>query len=218
MTRLAADRFWLLTKTLAILAGVAYASWPLGYLLNPAASQRGLASALEAVNQPYNWVFISGDIASSALIIVVAWMLWRRLRTVPQAPLLIVVLANIVIFGVATIADTLLPEHCLPGVPSCPNWRQDHILLLHGIVSVVGAFCLFLALALVWWRRRRSRLLNNLMIGYVLFGAVSVLEALTPGQGNWSQHYYITLCGLWLAFIPYVVRRAFDIPANSVTT
>lgn len=210
MIRLAIDKPWPFTNTLAIVAGITYASWPLGYVLNPSASLKGLASALEAVNQPYNWVFIAGDIISSVLIIVVAWLLWQRLQTTPHTQLLALVLANIAIFGAATIMGTLLPERCLPGVPNCPNWRHDHILLLHGIVSIIGAFCLFLALALVWWRRRRSRLLNNLMIGYLLFGAFSVIEALTPGKGNWSQHYYITLCGLWLGFVPYVLRRAFE--------
>jgi len=34
---------------LALLAGILYASWPLGYWLNPAVSKAGLASALEGV-------------------------------------------------------------------------------------------------------------------------------------------------------------------------
>ena len=48
-----------------------YASWPLGYWLNPVAN-RGLASNLEAAHQPYNWVFIAFDIVSGLLICVVS--------------------------------------------------------------------------------------------------------------------------------------------------
>lgn len=207
--------FWPLMNSTAVIAGVLYASWPLGYVLNPEASRRGLASALEAVNQPYNWVFTTGDGLSSLLIIVMAWLLWRRLRPSRHPRLLAASLFNIAIFGLATIIDTWLPERCLPGLPGCANWRQDHLLLAHGIFSIIGAFCLFLALALLWWRHRSNRLLSVLMAGYLLFGAFSIIEALTPGKGNWSQHYYITLCGVWLALTAYAFRRTFDGLSNT---
>jgi hypothetical protein len=51
--------------------------------------------------------------------------------------------------------------------------------------------------------------LNGLMVGYVLFSIFSLIELVTPGQSNWPQHYYITLCSVWLALLPYVLRRSF---------
>lgn len=197
--------FWQKLTVLAILAGIIYNSWPLGYWLNPAASGQ-LASALEALHQPYNWVFISGDVISSLLIMLVVWLIWRQLR---PSKLLAFILWNVVLFGVGTIADTLLPEPCLPGSLGCQGWQHNPLLLAHGIFSILASVCLFVALLLVWWRRRRSWWLNGLMAGYVVFGLFSLVEAVTPTSGNWSQHYYITLCGVWLALIPHAIKQTF---------
>jgi hypothetical protein len=199
------DDFWQRLTVLAILAGIMYNSWPLGHWLNPAASGQ-LASALEARHQPYNWVFISGDVISSLLVMLVAWLIWRKLR---PGKLLGFVLWNVVIFGVGTIADTLLPEACLPGAPGCQAWPHNPLLLTHGIFSILASVCLFVALLVVWWRRRQSWWLNGLMAGYVVFSLFSLIEAVTPASGNWSQHYYITLCGVWLALIPYGIQQTF---------
>ena len=35
-----------ISKVLGVVAGLAYCSWPLGYVLNPLASAKGLASGL----------------------------------------------------------------------------------------------------------------------------------------------------------------------------
>jgi hypothetical protein len=199
---------WKKLTIVSALSGLIYNSWPLGYWLNPAASKQALASALEAVHQPYNWVFIGGDVLSSLLIIGVCWVLWRELSGNLDRRLLKFVLVNIVLFGVGTIIDTLLPEQCLPGAANCPTWQHSPLLLAHGLCSIGASVCLFLALVFIW-RRQRSALLNILVSGYILFGFFSLLEALTPAEGNWSQHYYIALCGIWLAVIPYVIRRTF---------
>lgn len=191
-----------------MLSGLIYNSWPLGYWLNPPVAKAGLASALEALHQPYSWLFIGGDVLSSLLIIVVCWLAWRRLSVKRPNKLLAAVLINIVIFGIGTIVDTLLPEHCLPETSTCPSWRHDHLLLAHGVFSILASFCLFLSLIFIWWRHRIA-LLNVLIVGYLLFGIFTLVEALTPADGNWSQHYYIVLCGVWLALIPYAIRRAF---------
>jgi hypothetical protein len=209
MPRKLRNRFWTLATVLAVLAGLVYNSWPLGYWLNPAASKAGLASGLEALHQPYNWLFISGDVLSGLLIILACGLMWHRLRAGRQHRLLGWVLVNLVVFGLGTIADTLLPERCLPGAPACPSWRQDHLLLAHGVLSIVAAIGLFLSLVLVW-RQHRTAVLNTLAGGYVLFGAFSLFEALVPLHGNWSQHYYLLLCGAWLGLVPYTVRRTFE--------
>lgn len=52
-----------------VVAGLLYSSWPLGYWLNPQADH-GLASNLEALHQPYNWLFILIDISSGVLTFI----------------------------------------------------------------------------------------------------------------------------------------------------
>jgi len=207
MKRNSAPGFWVYTAVIAVAAGLLYSSWPLGYLLNPAASHNGLASALEALHQPYNWVFIAADVGSSLLMLLLCWLLWRYYRTSKHQKFLAFVLINVIVFALGTIADTLLPERCLPGAVGCPSWQQDHILLAHGILSILASVCLFLALLLIWWRNR-TPLFYCLMVGYSIFGLLSLYEALSPTRGNFSQHYYITLCGLGLALIPYGIYQA----------
>jgi hypothetical protein len=193
---------------LASLAGILYSSWPLGYILNPTINRNQLASALEAIHQPYNWVFIGGDVSSSLLMILICWWLWRHYHRQKHRAFLGFVLINVIIFGLGTILDTLLPEHCLPTAVTCPSWQHDHLLLAHGVFSILASVCLFLALLIIWWRNR-TPLLNALMVGYSAFGLLSLYEALNPTQGNFSQHYYITLCSIGMAAIPYGIHRTY---------
>lgn len=190
---------------MAALSGIFYGSWPLGYVYNPAVAKAGLASGLEALHQPYNWLFIAADIISGLLILLVCWLLWLKHRTIKQRRLLDIVLLNMVIFGVGTIADTLLPMHCEPSLQHCPSFRVDYFLLFHGILSILAALALFFGLALLWWQERRSWVLSGLVFGYVLFSFTSLIEVVGLKGGNWSQHFYLTLCSVWLAFLPYAV-------------
>lgn len=203
-----AHRFLVRTTVLACLAGILYSSWPLGYILNPTVNRSALASALEGLHQPYNWVFIAGDVSSSLLMILICWLLWRHYRKEKQQFFLGFVLINVILFALGTIADTLLPERCLPGAASCPSWQHNPLLLLHGIFSILASFCLFLALMFIWWRNR-SAILSAVMVGYVVFGLLSFYEAVSTAQGNFSQHYYITLCSIGMALIPYGIHLAF---------
>lgn len=184
-----------------------YSSWPLGAILNPGVSHRGLASGLEGLHQPYNWLFIGLDVISSLLISLVCWLVWRRLRDSRPRKLLKIILLNVVFFAVGTIVDTLLPLHCEPTLQRCPSFTQDHILLAHGIFSIAAAIGLFASLAVLWWQRRRHPLLNAMMSGYLLFSLFSLIAILYPGLGNSSQHYYLTLCGVWLALLPYAIHE-----------
>ena len=190
---------------MAALSGLLYGSWPLGYVFNRAVAKNGLASGLEALHQPYNWLFIAADIISGGLILLVCWLLWQRHKTIKQRRLLDIVLLNMVIFGVGTIADTLLPMHCEPSLQHCPSFTVDYFLLLHGIFSILAALALFFGLALLWWQERRSWVLSGLVVGYVLFSFTSLIEVVGLKGGNWSQHFYLTLCSVWLAFLPYAV-------------
>jgi steroid 5-alpha reductase family enzyme len=212
--------FWWRLSALATLSGVLYCSWPLGYVLNPAVARNGLASGFEGVHQPYNWLFIGGDVSSSIVIAIVCWLLWCRLgsakfATTPkhehtatrQKRLLAAILLSVVVFAIGTTASALLPEHCEPSLQRCPNFMHDHWLLAHGIGSIAASIFLFVSLALLWWQRRSDMLLSLLVLGYALFGLFSVAALFYTSQGNWSQQYYITLCSLWLALLPYATHK-----------
>jgi hypothetical protein len=208
MKRYSAHNFWVRMSVLATIAGILYSSWPLGYALNPSVNRSGLASALEALHQPYNWVFIAGDVLSSLLMLVICWLLWRHYQAARRRLFLGFVLINVAIFAIGTILDTLLPERCLPGTLGCPVWQHNPLLLIHGVCSILASVCLFLALLVIWWRNR-TPLLYALMVGYTVFGLLSLYEAVSPNKGNFSQHYYITLCSVGMAIIPYGIYRTY---------
>src|SRR5690242_19130259 len=119
-------RFWLKLDILAVLSGLLYASWPLGYWLNPIVAKIGLASGLEALHQPYNWLFIVLDIVCGLLILLACWSLRRRLDPAGRRRLFDLFLLSIAIFAVGTIADTALPMHCEPSLRHCPSFTVDY--------------------------------------------------------------------------------------------
>ena len=64
---------------LMLIAGLLYSSWPLGYWLNPNAA-KGLASDLEALHQPFNWLFIALDILTGLFVAIACFKLSRIVR------------------------------------------------------------------------------------------------------------------------------------------
>lgn len=201
---------WMLSTT----AGLLYVSWPLGYWLNPTVSKDSLASGLEAVGQPYNWLFVAADVVSSLLAIALCAALWSALKRHKSIKPVPVALISTALFGIGTIVDALLPERCVPNLEQCPSFTQSHLLLIHGFFSILASVFLFVSLCVMWLYQRRNIVLNGLLLGYIFFGLISLVEAIAPGNaGNWSQHYYITLCGLWLTFIPYAAERHVRKPA-----
>jgi hypothetical protein len=191
---------------LVFAAALLYNSWPLGYVLNPQVARSSLASGLEAVNQPYNWVFVLADTVSSLLIILACSMLWTQYKHRANKVIAVGLLCT-VLFALGTIVDALVPEHCVPNLMVCPSFTQDHYLLLHGIFSILASVCLFFTLFVSWLQERKNPLLAVFLAGYVTFGMMSLLQAVLPQEkGNWSQDYYITLCSAWLLFLPYTMR------------
>ncbi|HSX07143.1 MAG TPA: DUF998 domain-containing protein [Candidatus Saccharimonadia bacterium] len=195
-----------LTTILSLFAGITYSSWPLGYVLNPKVARSSLASGLEAPGQPYNWVFIGADVVSSVLVIAACVLLWQSYRKVRMRKPILVGLFCTTLFGIGTILAAVLPEHCVPNLMVCPSFTQDHFLLVHGASSIVASLALFIALLILWYQKRTSSLLLGLLVAYVIFGAISLMQALVPsGRGNWSQDYYMTLCSVLLISLPACV-------------
>ena len=198
---------WLTVAGLTTLSGILYCSWPLGYILNPTVGRKGLGSELEALHQPYNWLFILLDAASGVMIAAAAYLIWRAKRT-KHSRWLLAVLINYAIFGIGTFVDALLPMKCVPSLTKCPGIGQDHILIVHGVASILAAFCLFISVVLVWYRHHNvgQNIIMSVMVGaWVLFGVMSLIFFFVPGPGSLSQHYFITLCSVWVVILPYTV-------------
>jgi hypothetical protein len=202
-----------LATWLAVAAGIIYNSWILGYWLNPIVGREGLASELEGLHQPYNWVFIAGDVISSFLIIGIAAAYYRRARIAHKKRWILAAMWNVIAFGIGTIADTLLPEGCSPTKQVCPSFTHDHLLLAHGIFSIGASLALFAALFILWWHQRRNHQLSAVMVGYTIFGLISLVALFVADQSNWPQHYYIILCGIWIAMTPSAFERVLALEA-----
>jgi len=59
-----------------LVAALAYCSWPIGFLVNPALTATGLASDLEAHGQPYSWLFILLDCVTGLFALVAVGLAW----------------------------------------------------------------------------------------------------------------------------------------------
>ena len=93
------------------------------------------------------------------------------------------------------------------------------MLILHGVASFGASISLFVSAVLVWWQRRNqrgARIMGTFMAGYILFGALSLYVLIRPGPGYLSQHYYITLCSVWTAALPWMFapRQARPVAAT----
>jgi hypothetical protein len=187
----------------AILSGIIYDSWPLGYVLNRSVAD-SLASNLEGLHQPYNWVFITGDIVSSVILLAIVGYLALRL---PLERWLRAMYGSLALFAVGTIIDAALPLKCVTSMPSCPTYLHDPLLLAHGVCSILASVFLFIAILILWRRLRHNLGLHLLIIGYTLFGVVSLIDILVNSSSSLSQHYYITLCGVCIAIVPWAVQQ-----------
>lgn len=157
---------WVIAAAVA-LAGICYSSWVLEFVLRiPADPVNQFLSELDAEGKPYRWVFATGDKISGALLIPAAvggLLLFprRRLTTVGWVALLC--------FGLATIADALIPLHdCAPGDTSCgggpnsplfPQLHQPHALT--SSLAVTGIAVAMFAFSAAAFRYHRWRILRE---------------------------------------------------------
>lgn len=194
--------------TLTILSAVLYCSWPLGFWLNPKAMSSGLASELGAFGQPYNWVFIWGDIVSGVLLVVAVVLLMWLYRLKGWARLALVFLA---IYGTCGVLDAALPMHCLPSEQVCGSVFSDPMLILHGAFDLIGSTVLIgtLVAAAVFVHQQNGGWRSwvcAIGAGGALFAIASGVLYIWGGPGYWAQRYYITLSCVWVASMPFVLR------------
>jgi hypothetical protein len=194
-----------------ICAALLYCSWPLGFVLNPHAMRSGLASELGAFGQPYNWVFIGGDVLSGMLLVLAAGLLLHVYRLRGPARLAVILLA---VYGVCGALDAALPMRCLPSQEVCGPIFHDPLLVLHGVFDFAGSFALLgtLLAAAVYVKEHNSQWrpwIYAIGAGGVVFALLSVVFYATHGPGYWAQRYYITLSCIWVASLPFIVRPKY---------
>jgi hypothetical protein len=198
----------------AVLAGALYYSWPLGYWLNPAVGQHGLASDLEATGQPYNWLFTTLDVVSGALILLVTIWLARAWRPFMNISIKFI-LWGYGLFGVLTATDALLPMNCLADERQCGAILHNPMVVLHGIASIgsIGALTLSIVgtwqlLAVTYKSAFRLRwLLHTIMITWFGFGLLTLGLIITAHSSNVAQHVFITICSVWTVLMPFILSH-----------
>lgn len=164
----------MVAQVLLTLAGVLYAGVVLeavvGWPLDPA---RSYLSELAALDQPTSGLFRSTDLVAGVLVVtglVLLGLAHRRRRALghPAASLAQCVTAwALVGFGVATVADALLPLDCALSLGECAA-REDagSVSLAHqahtysSVASGVGSFVA--SAGVVWLARARRRSLLGL--------------------------------------------------------
>jgi hypothetical protein len=197
--------------TLGLAAGVIYNSWPLGYLLNPQTTKNGLASALEAVNQPYNWLFVSGDVLCSLLTLIIAWGLLKDKLGNKSA---IWALGSLAAFGVMTALSALLPLSCQTDVSSC-GYGLGQSFGLHDLSGAIASLGLFIAMISSLDRLKARRTLHRLGVGLLLYWSAwglwyLFLSFLSAGEHPLaqrvliaSQQLFLILSGLIIWLVAY---------------
>jgi hypothetical protein len=202
------ERKFVIAAALTILSAALYCSWPLGLWLNPRASQNGLASELGAFGQPYNWVFIWGDIISGALLLAGCLLLIRMYSLKGWARLSVILLA---VYGVCGALDAALPMSCLPSEQACGSVFSSPMLILHGTFDLAGTTALFFTLvAAAIFVHNTSRQWRTWIYiigtGGTVFALLSGVFYIWGGPGYWAQRYYLTLSCIWVASMPFVLR------------
>ncbi|HEV7454383.1 MAG TPA: DUF998 domain-containing protein [Candidatus Saccharimonadales bacterium] len=188
--------FWL-----AILAAILYCSWPLAYVLNPAVGRHALASQLETSGQPFNWVFIGGDVLTGVVLAIAILLqmraVWQAGRAVRWSAI------GYLLFGLLAATAAIVPLNCDPQAGTCGVLWRDPYIIVHGAASIVSVIALLVSVAVLGimaYRRRASRAarytLGAVLAGWLLFGIGSVVEFLLHVTGNAMQDYFITLCSI----------------------
>jgi hypothetical protein len=107
---------------LAALAGIVYGSWVLQFVINRGLDPvNGYVSELSATDQPFHYLFATGDFLCGLLTIIVGVVVFRSLR--PRAWALAGWPA-LVIFGVASIADSIFAMDCAPNSDTACALRE----------------------------------------------------------------------------------------------
>jgi hypothetical protein len=212
----------------AVGGAVAYVSWPLAFIVNPALAGSGLASSFEGRGQPFAWLFIMLDCVAGLCMVIVSARILRSLHgNVRSNRGFILVLLSYAAFGIATAADALVPLNCgSASVQACA--RQLWPLTPDDILTGLAELTLSLAVGTVIVRAARRRTDNSsvvprslavLFIGWGLSGLAVFLSS-SAEVGAASQYAFLTLTGVLIAVVPLGItspRRHLDLVVGPTT-
>jgi len=211
-----------------LLAGLLYSSWPLGYWLNPSVESR-LASDLEALHEPFNWLFITMDISCGIFIAMGCWKLFELARGGADYRSrfgLLVAIGAAMAFGFFTALDAILPLNCLEGMPNCQTPLRNPYFVIHGVFSIGSIVALTVSILAIWLVIFRSNerfysLIHLTPAAFLVvwagFGLLTMDLVLHGESSGLAQHFFIAFCSLWLVSLPYFTRsivRSQPIPVG----
>ena len=212
---------------LMVVAGFLYSSWPLGYWLNPQ-SDHGLASNLEALHQPYNWLFIMIDISSGVLTFIAC----RGLLEIGMGSSshrtslgLWVAIWGAAIFGLFTAIDAVMPLDCVEGSPRCMTPLHNPYFVIHGVFSIGSVGGLTVSIVAIWLLLFVSEAAVNslahltpamFLLIWLGFGILTLYLILHNQTSGLAQHLFIGFCSLWLITLPYFVRLVTRLQTRTV--
>jgi hypothetical protein len=199
---------------LSLLGGIAYFSWPLGYIVNRAVVEGGLASDLEVPGQPFSWVFVLLDIVSGLLIMAIV-ILYSRASTGRTRTLSYRELAGYAIFGLTTAASAAVPLQCGQGMRAllaCGTTTSRYDL--HDLLSLLGYFALFGSILWALAGSDRWHARGLLAFAMKLFGilwSICGLLLMVAVLAHWPQvecqHVFLALTSVVIALVPVVLAQ-----------
>ncbi len=197
-------RFWLVG--LAVVAGLSYASFPLGLWLNPSHAFTGLVSFLGQSDQPYNWVFDELDVVSASISLFVLMAALIRYKVVGKLYYWALALAVVNSLGTLIAALVPLPDTFDDTSIEAVLKAGDVQIIIHGVASFVNSAA-FVVAAILWawaWKHKAG-------FGWRIWLASSMVTLSTIGFaiGEWYpvtspaiQRLFIATYAVWLvAFV-----------------
>ncbi|MFC9557576.1 DUF998 domain-containing protein [Rhodococcus sp. NPDC056960] len=124
---------------LLILGAVGYASWLLEFVLDTGIDPlRGFASELAAADQPYGFWFRSSDLVTGCIVAVAGVL---GLSRYSRGWVTSVGWIALIVFALATIADSRLPMSCAATTDAVCAARENagHLPLTHDLHAVTSA-------------------------------------------------------------------------------
>jgi hypothetical protein len=193
---------------LSIVAAVLYNIWILGFVLDFSSLQNSYFSILDVYGKPYAWLFITSDILTAIIVILVGLSLKATNKPSTKG-----VAVGYIFFGIATFIEALIPisNRCEARISAC-GISLGQVLSPHDIASIVAALSLFYVLLI------RGRQLNKgnldttfsrwMAYSFWLFCFAGIFLIVSVVINNFtvvSQAMFLVACGNALVAIPLSV-------------
>jgi hypothetical protein len=205
-------RRWIIV--LAAVAGLCYASFPLGIFINPSHAFTGLVSFLGQTDQPYNWLFDELDVISAVASIFALLVVARRYLITSRLHLWALGLAIVNSLGTLTAALVPLPDEYDDVSIRAVLQAGDVQVIIHGLASFINSAG-FVVAAVLWawaWRRDTNKTAARWRAG--LATSMVILSTIGFAVGEWIpatsptiQRLFIFSYAVWLTIFVYDMTK-----------